>query len=238
MSEFDSNFYNKTWEKWRQLKEIGPSARHTRRIICNLIRNLKVNSILDVGCGDGLILSEMAKLFPDATLAGTEFSDVAMSIAKQNLPEAVFYNLDLEINHLPEQYDLVTCVDVLEHINDDTSALKNLSAMTRKYLLVAVPLGPLFPVEKELLGHVHGYSRRELDKKLASLGFTGLKTIQWGAPFYNFIRRVSMKSDPGAVSRPMSKIKRLWFLLIYYLYYINIPGMGERYFVLLEARKK
>lgn len=238
MTQSTPDFYNDTWEKWELIKEAAPTARHTRRLIQSLLRTVQFESVLDVGCGDGLVLSQLRKDYPGVRLAGTEFSSVAVEMTKSRNPGVEIFQLDLSLGFLDDPFDLVLCIDVLEHIPDDLTALKHLQRMTSKYLLLAVPLGPLFPQEKILLGHVHGYSRQEVDQKIGDAGFRIVQKIQWGTPFYNIVRRLTQKSDPGGTSKPMTAMKRFLFGFLYYLYFLNLPFAGERYFVLASPITK
>ena len=50
--------YDVGWDtKWDDMKRYGPMSRHVRRIIKKLIRPLQFQSVMDVGCGQGSLLS-------------------------------------------------------------------------------------------------------------------------------------------------------------------------------------
>lgn len=229
---FSSEFYNEAWYKWDDMKVYGPTARHTRRFIFSLLNGLKVDSVLDAGCGTGVLLQQILEKYPDIKLSGSEYSSQGIEFARQRLPQAEFYSLDLERQNLHRQFDLVTCIDVLEHINDDRAALKNLLAMTRKFLILSVPLGPLFKVEADRMGHVHGYSRGELEGKLREAGFEIINAIQWGFPFYNIHRRIANRMPESTTMGQFGARKKLVTNLLYWLFYLNISIGGERYYVL------
>jgi len=232
------NLYDQIWDQWDSMKRWGPTARHTRRFVLQLLDKIPqaFNSFLDVGCGTGLLLAEVAQRYPHVRLAGSELSQRALAIARQRVPQAAFFAMDLEREAAPEPYDVVACIDVLEHIPNDEAALRNLWRSTRYYLILSVPLGPLFPVERERYGHVHGYQRPELEAKVRAAGFRLKHTIQWGFPFYNLHRRMvnALPAKTTAESSHYSWHKKALAYLLYVLFFLNLSYGGERYYSLWE----
>lgn len=229
--------YNEGWNQWDDMKVYGSTARHTRRFVLRLLGRISsFSSLLDIGCGTGLLLQEIHRVYPQAKLAGAEFSQRALEIAAQRVPQLEFLSLDLEKSPAPKTYDVVTCIDVLEHIPDDLAALKNLYLSTKQYLVISVPLGPLFPVETERYGHVRGYSRRDLETKIRDAGFQIVEAIQWGFPFYNLHRRLlnRMPADVSFSPHSYSWQKKLIAHLLYWVFFLNISPGGERYYALCE----
>lgn len=230
--KFSSEFYDQGWSVWDDMKIYGPTARHTRRLIFKLLKDRLFNTVLDAGCGTGILLHTMFKKYPHIQMMGTEYSLHGLDVAKERLPNANFQVIDLAKEKLNLQFDLVTCIDVLEHIEDDRAALINLHSMTAKYLVLSVPLGPLFKEEVDRMGHVHGYSREEVDNKLRDAGFEIIEAIQWGFPFYNIHRRIANRLHGQATTGQYSFNKKLASYLLYLFFYLNIALGGERYYVL------
>ena len=233
---FSSGFYNKAWHKWDDMKVYGSTARHTRRLIFSLLRGLSFDSVLDVGCGTGVLLQQILEQYPHAQLTGSEYSPQGIEFARARLPSARFCSMDLGRENLGRQFDLVTCIDVLEHVNDDRAALSNLQAMTRKYMLLSAPLGQLFEVEARRMGHVHGYNRAELEDKIQAAGFEIVKSIQWGFPFYNIHRRIANRMPETTSMGQYDGRKKLLSDFLYVLFYLNIALGGERYYALCRRR--
>ena len=238
MTEATSKFYDEAWDQWDHMKIYGPTARHTRRLLFKLLDGLSFDSVLDAGCGTGILLQKIHERFPGVQSTGAEYSPHGLDIAQKRLPETSFYVLDLAREKLAGKFDLVTCIDVLEHIEDDRSALKNLLAMTAKYMVISVPLGALVQEEQERMGHAHGYSRRELEQKIKDSGFEIVKAIQWGFPFYNIHRRIANQMPAEATTGKYGFRKKFISNLIYILFYLNIAPGGERYYVLCRPLQK
>lgn len=233
--KLDNNFYDEAWCQWDDMKEYGPVSRHVRRLVLELLKDIEFASVLDVGCGVGTLLNAIHARYPSARLGGTEYSEVAIARTQARFSSIETHKLNLSIEALPETYDLVTCVDVLEHIEDDSTAMENLRAMTKDHLVVVVPLGPLFEVERVRVGHVHGYSRKEVDRKLRQSGFEIVRTIQWGFPLYNLYRRLLHKLPESTVTGKYDFRKQFIAFVTYWLLFFNLPFWGERYFVLCRT---
>lgn len=237
--EFTPKFYDDGWDSgWDDMKIYGPTARHTRRFIFRLMSGITFSSVLDAGCGTGILLQQIQARYPHILPTGSEYSPQGLDFARKRLPDADFYVLDLSKENLGKKFDLITCIDVLEHIPDDSAALKNLLAMTGGYLILSVPLGPLFQVEAVRMGHVHGYSRYEFEGKIRDAGFEIVKAMQWGFPFYNIHRRFANYMPAETSGGGFSPRKKLISNLIYGLFYLNFSSGGERYYVLCRPLQK
>lgn len=234
---FSSEFYNDAWYKWDDMKIYGPTARHTRRFIFSLMKDIDFATMLDAGCGTGVLLQQVLEKYPHVKVSGSEYSPQGLEFARKRIPQGNFFTLDLSREALNQRFDLVTCIDVLEHIEDDRAALKNLAAMTAGHMILSVPLGPLFKAEVERMGHVHGYRRRELEKKMYEAGFEIVRAIQWGFPFYNLHRRIANRLPAESSTGVFNARKKLIANLLHAVFYLNLPFGGERYYVLCRPRR-
>jgi 2-polyprenyl-6-hydroxyphenyl methylase/3-demethylubiquinone-9 3-methyltransferase len=83
--------------------------------------------VLDVGCGGGILSESMAAL--NANVTGIDLSDKALQVAKLHLLESgrqVNYRkipVESLAEEQPEQYDVVTCMEMLEHVPDPDSVI-------------------------------------------------------------------------------------------------------------------
>ena len=91
------------------------------------IAALKGKSVVDVGCGGGILAEAMAKL--DARVKGIDLSEKALKVAMLHLLESrldVNYE-EISAEHLaerePGQYDALTCMEMLEHVPDPASTV-------------------------------------------------------------------------------------------------------------------
>ena len=101
----------------------------------NLHSPVKGKKLLDVGCGGGLI-SEAMSVF-GAEVTGIDMGEAPLSVAKLHLLESgekVEY-LKITAEELaeqrPEQYDVVTCLEMLEHVPDPSSVIEACAKMVK-----------------------------------------------------------------------------------------------------------
>lgn len=113
-------------------------------------------SILDAGCGTGHCLKMLHDRYGCTHLTGLEYSEQALQIARATCPSARLLQTDFLRESLPEQFDLILCQQVLEHITRPDLALKNLSKMLKPNgrLVITVPDGRL----DDFAGHIHFWS--------------------------------------------------------------------------------
>lgn len=235
-SAFD---YDTGWDtKWDDMKKYGPMSRHVRRIIRKLIRPLTFRSVMDVGCGQGSLLLELMREFPDLEPNGTDISTAAVELARKKVPRGEFHVIDLVTDHVDRRFDLVICSEVVEHIEDDVSAMRNLHAMTGGHLLINTVQGRMRSFEAGEVGHVRNYARGELAGKLESVGFEVVRTVDWGFPFYSplyrdFLEFTGSKGTTGEFGAG----RRFAAAALYYLFHLNLPVWGDEIFILARPRR-
>ena len=82
------------------------------------LRYKKFKSLLDVGCGDGRFLREVAResSYSEKILMGIDYSDKAIALAKAMNQNIEYKCLNIMTSNLKQKYDVATMVEVLEHI--------------------------------------------------------------------------------------------------------------------------
>lgn len=179
--------YDRWWSRWGDMIKYSPAPFHRRRLILQLMAELSFDSVLDVGCGNGETLRAIAERFPNARLSGV---DLSPSVVQQNQaawPEVDFAPLDLGEAALPRSFDLVVCTEVVEHVQDADRALQHLRRMCERHLILTVPAGPVFPIDRGV-GHVRHFQRDELCARLARAGFRVERAWRWGFPFHTLYK--------------------------------------------------
>lgn len=98
--------------------------------------------IVDVGCGTGYLLHMISEKSDPKSLSGLDFSEEALKIAEQMIPGADL--LCSNIYELPDAtYDVVFCLEVLEHLLHPQTALRRLIGLLDKkgVAVITVPNG-------------------------------------------------------------------------------------------------
>ena len=115
------------------------------RHLVNLTASKKVDSILDVGCGEGFTLNRLREKGIGEKLEGIEYSQDAIDLGKNMYPGVKITKGDIHsLPYKDNSFDLVLCTEVLEHVKDPDKALRELVRVSKKYLIVSVPNEPFF----------------------------------------------------------------------------------------------
>lgn len=142
-----------------------------------LFPELKSKYFLSIGCGAGEELQLLDKLGMEGE--AVDISKDAVKIAKKRISENINI-FEKDFNNLHKKYDLIIILDVLEHIEDDQSALLKINKLLNDsgYLLINVPKGSkLFGPSDEFYGHYRRYDKQQLEKLLSNTGF--VKLMMW-----------------------------------------------------------
>lgn len=111
--------------------------------VISKLNELKFDSLLDVGCGDGRFLREVRRVYADKNLLGVDYSPTAIRLANSMNPHLEYMQGDISNMELGHSYDIVTLIEVLEHIPPDqiSNFIDALASMVKAdgKLLITVP---------------------------------------------------------------------------------------------------
>lgn len=147
-----------------------------------LIPTLQQNAIriADIGCGTGHMLKALSRKIPvhiTTELYGLDFASTAISKAKMLLPEATFIAEDILNNNLPsDNFDIVLCIETIEHMREFKKALYELHRICKKgsSMVLTIPNG-----EKDSWdGHVNFWNEQQFIELLSPYGVTKTKLLQ------------------------------------------------------------
>lgn len=141
-----------------------------------LVEPFHPRSVLDVGCGGGHLLRAVeARLSGGLELVGVDYSRTAITLARQILPRARWVAHDLYGLELGKKFDLVLCVEVLEHLEDPHRAMSRLAKHCAPdgHLVVTVPDGAVDRWE----GHVNFWTEMEFRDWIEPWGLVDLERL-------------------------------------------------------------
>jgi SAM-dependent methyltransferase len=171
------------------------------------------SKILDVGSASGgntLLLTDLG-----FNLTSLEMSDLGVELQlKKGIRVVRGDATDLPFES--DTFDAVLCLDVLEHIENDVSALKEMYRVTRSggKFLFSVPEDPkLWSEHDEAVSHVRRYLRSEFDQKISEAGFEISKTrsslvfLKWPIKIYRvFSKGSSLKKENFLINSILHRI--------------------------------
>jgi 2-polyprenyl-3-methyl-5-hydroxy-6-metoxy-1,4-benzoquinol methylase len=133
----------------------GSTNPAVRRMMENFERTLdelwakaSPSSILDVGCGEGVLIHKWAQRLRDRRVVGIDLEDPAIQAewAKRTAPNLEYRIMKAE--NLPfsdGEFDLASAIEVLEHVPDPAHTVAEMARVARGgHLLVSVPREPLW----------------------------------------------------------------------------------------------
>lgn len=145
------------------------------------------NKILDVGCGRGFFLVEARKRGWE--VYGTEYAEEAIKLCRSKGIEMRSGQLQ-EDSFSPEEFDVITSFEVIEHINNPQEEVKLIHRFLKKggLFYCTTPnfnayLRYQLKAEYNVIGypeHLSYYTRRTLKKLFKANGFKALKVLTTG----------------------------------------------------------
>ena len=166
----------------------------------NILRELRkisgLKSFIDFGCGAG----DLACTISEQGLIGEayDFSESAINVAnsikqKKGLADEqiIFKQSTKEIKKYNKKVDLVLCLEVLEHVENDKELYSNLVRLAKKNIIISVPAKrDLFDASDEMAGHFRRYNREDLVSMLESVNVDSYKIISYGYQLNNMVRKI------------------------------------------------
>jgi len=130
-----SDLAHRWWDpnsEFRPLHQINP----LRLDWINTLASIKGKQVLDVGCGGGILSDAMARA--GATVTGIDLAGKSLKVAQLHALESQTPNVNYrEISaealaaETPAQFDVVTCMEMLEHVPDPASIVKACATLVK-----------------------------------------------------------------------------------------------------------
>ena len=126
-----SQWWDETGD-FKPLHQINPLR---QQFIIQHAGDLFEKVVIDVGCGGGILSESLAKL--GASVTGIDMGEEPLNIAKLHALESntrVNYQqitAEEQASKMPQTYDIVTCMEMLEHVPDPESIIKACAQMVK-----------------------------------------------------------------------------------------------------------
>jgi 2-polyprenyl-3-methyl-5-hydroxy-6-metoxy-1,4-benzoquinol methylase len=164
-----------------------------QRTLDELFEQATPQSVLDVGCGEGVLTEQWAQRLGDGRVVGVDLEDpkLVSEWASRRRPNLEFQAMPVEsLSFADDTFDLVAATEVLEHVDHPEAAVAEMARVARRWLLVSVPHEPLWRALnvargaylRELgntPGHLNHWSRAGFVRMLGAHG----EVVQTRSPF-------------------------------------------------------
>jgi SAM-dependent methyltransferase len=160
----------------------------------------QAKNFLEIGCGTGFVLSGIRREFPALKLSGSEIFTQGLVFARQRLPGVELFQMDACHTPFDSEFDVIGVFDVLEHIEDDERALREMFQATKPGggIILTVPQHPfLWSRVDDYSFHKRRYTHQELVDKLSRAGFKIIRITSFASfilPLMMFSRWKSRRS--------------------------------------------
>jgi len=166
----------------------NPVVRHLvgafERSLEELLDRAEPASLLDVGCGEGALVQRFARRLGSRRVVGVDLQEDSLQAgwSRHEAPNLEYRTLDGgELPFAAGEFDMVSAIEVLEHVPDPQLTLHEMSRCAQRHLLVSVPREPLWRTLNvargaywsqlgNTPGHVNHWSRRSFIQLLRGHG--------------------------------------------------------------------
>jgi|GEM_PF-5486521 len=164
---------NRDWH----LSDSATKVKWIKRILPDEVKSSTME-VLEIGCGRGAVLAGLRDVFPSSCkFTGMDISAEAISYAREHYQGLQFLCCDVASMQLNQHYDIVFCIDLLEHLYFQRQFLEKVRQISR-YSVFHVPLGnnlknKLFDRWKQQItkyGHIQFYDTGSLITAFADAG--------------------------------------------------------------------
>lgn len=151
------------------------------------------DTILDIGCGEGILTEKWARRLGDGRVVGFDLEDEKLAAEWETRPRENLRFATGDARALPYgdgEFGMVAAIEALEHIPDPDRVVGEMARVARSHLLVSVPREPLWRMLNvargayvsdfgNTPGHVNHWSARSFRTMLGRHG----EVVQARAPF-------------------------------------------------------
>jgi 2-polyprenyl-3-methyl-5-hydroxy-6-metoxy-1,4-benzoquinol methylase len=164
-----------------------------QRALDELFDRAQPTSLLDVGCGEGLLVHRWAQRLGEKRVVGIDLEEESIQAgwAERQAPNLEYRVM--QADRLPfasGEFDLVSAIEVLEHLPDPKQTLSEMARCAQRHLLVSVPHEPLWralnlargayvPQLGNTPGHLNHWSKRSFMRLLSRHG----EVVEARSPF-------------------------------------------------------
>jgi len=150
-------------------------------------------SVLDVGCGEGVLTHQWAEALGERRIVGIDLEDAKLQAEWETRRRPNLEYRTMLAENMPfvdGEFDMACAIEVLEHVPDPAHTVAEMARVARRHLLVSVPREPLWRMLNmargaylsdlgNTPGHVNHWSKRSFVRLLSQHG----EVVEKRSPF-------------------------------------------------------
>lgn len=212
LAEFNTGFDPNHFSQLAKFEVKNFWFRARNRLLIWVLRRYFPNAknFFEIGCGTGFVLSGIEKVSPDLALYGGEIFTTGLSFASDRLSRANLFQMDARRIPFDNEFDVIGCFDVLEHIDEDEMVLTRMFQALVKGggIVITVPQHAFLWSQTDEYGHhVRRYSSHELKIKIRRAGFEVINTTSFVSLLLPIMIISRLKRQPPGEYDATSKFK-------------------------------
>jgi SAM-dependent methyltransferase len=163
------------------------------RSLDELLDRAAPRTLLDVGCGEGVLVQSWAQRLKDGRVVGIDLEEESIQEgwARHRAPNLEYRVMEAQkLPFADGEFDLASAIEVLEHLPDPEQTLQEMARCAARHLLVSVPREPLWRALNmargaywsalgNTPGHLNHWSRRSFLELLSHHG----EVVEVRSPF-------------------------------------------------------
>jgi ubiquinone/menaquinone biosynthesis C-methylase UbiE len=114
------------------------------RNITRLVHRARPARMLDVGCGEGVVLRHLDQHLSGVTAIGLDVDGTGLRVAQSQNSVSLVQGSVYALPFATGSFDLVMCCEVLEHVERPDAALAELARVSGNRVLLSVPHEPIW----------------------------------------------------------------------------------------------
>lgn len=183
-----------TFDKYGSTNPVVRRLMHGfERTLAELFAQAAPESVLDVGCGEGVLTHQWAQQLGERRIVGIDLDDEKLKAewATRQRPNLEYRTMLAEnMPFAEDEFDMACAIEVLEHVPDPAHTVAEMARVARRHLLVSVPREPLWRMLNmargaylselgNTPGHVNHWSKRSFVRLLSQHG----EVVETRSPF-------------------------------------------------------
>ena len=163
------------------------------RTLAELFAQAAPESVLDVGCGEGVLTHQWAQQLGERRIVGIDLDDEKLKAEWQTRQRPNLEYRTMLAENMPfaaNEFDAACAIEVLEHVPDPAHTVAEMARVARRHLVVSVPREPLWRMLNmargaylsdlgNTPGHLNHWSRRSFTRLLSRFG----QVVELRSPF-------------------------------------------------------